>query len=230
MASDIFVLTLWNTLSAPSSDISTIYEDGTECSKLLEYKIWMLGKHPRERILQTHHFYKIFMVDWTHQFITLSPTSKNVSGLHHRGIKVMTLFSEWKKRRPQTVWYPVPKWHCWQTKKYIIIFIYCKNLKFYITYPLCPFWPPNSLLHLVWIMKSTMLSAILYISHTLQCIILHCHGHLFSWLMCSSVKERFIRLLVTWLQVTWLLVTWLQDSFTHSYSFIQHSRDPPQWI
>jgi len=41
-----------------------------------------------------HHCNKILLVDWTHQLITLSPTSKNSSGRHHRGIKVITLFPD----------------------------------------------------------------------------------------------------------------------------------------
>jgi hypothetical protein len=44
-------------------------------------------------------------------------------------------------------------------------------------------------------------SSILHIRHTLECITPHCHGHLFSWLTCSDVKQRFL----------WLPITWLQD-------------------
>jgi hypothetical protein len=81
-------------VSAPSSWVSTTHEDGTECSETLANKIQMLGQHPKERIQQTHHCNKILLVDWTHQFVTLCPTSKNFSGVHHRAIKFMTLFPD----------------------------------------------------------------------------------------------------------------------------------------
>jgi hypothetical protein len=229
-ASDFFVPTLWNILSAPSLEISTIYEDGTECSKSLAHKIRMLGKQLRERILFINTSLLQNFLDWLDTSIhNIKSNIQNFSGLHHRGIKVMTLFFEWRKRRSQTVWCSVPKRHCWWTKKYIIIFIYCKSLKFYITYPFVPiltsefpFAPPKPYTYrsLCLNYENHHVSSILYMSHTLQCIILHCHGHPFSLLMCSNVKERFQR----------LLVTWLQDPLTHSYSCIQYSRDPPKWI
>jgi hypothetical protein len=66
----------------------------TECSETSAHKIQTPGKHSKERIQQTHHCNKILLVDWTHQFITLSQKSKNFSGLHHCALKVMTLFPD----------------------------------------------------------------------------------------------------------------------------------------